>query len=687
MADISFYLYLEAAFRHKLFKDRGAVGFKWERYNLPYESAGSSKGIFEYARKVLPSFYSLHYPDTKEGHLEMAADFIKKLDQRQDPQTARYFNPDTAPREHLAVVEEAQTASQQANAQEASAASAAGSTRAPAGFPQAPAFVHNAAQARQPDIRLPVQPAEPTPDIKQAKFQIPKTPFPVKNTLRNLGSKAGVFFQRNIGKHLTAGRIATGVSATIGAVAGAGFGPLGALSGAGLGTLAPSWVKSGQATRFLGKAGNGAVNAWVSASNQISGGAARLTVSSGSKKLALGLVGGLFLFTLAGGIIGNLGGSTPTGQATPISAGVFGASDISNCKFTRAGNPQIIKSSILQGWISAAANTAGIPPQVLASVAMHESQDFTANADDNHDAIKANQYCNKGNQICIASNNKDVLHPKEGEDSPCTSAEVGNRARTAQAVGLMQNLDIHSPGKDLCSITESLNIAAVKLKTDGLTTQPTQDQVNTAINNYYNSCAYNSYNYCNEVWQDLQSCQPNTNLATQPMPPGLTGITSVAAQITELLYQTNPSSSSLEDRLFHNKSDEPGTYYWCTLIVIDAYNKAGFTGLTRDAHAGVLTMKSFFANTSGYQLLSSDTPVEQLRPGDVIFFEGSGQHTSLVKSVEVSQEGNGVIRTYESNNVVLEDRVFVQNHKATEAQTTKDKMSITGFGQIKNAQI
>lgn len=173
-----------------------------------------------------------------------------------------------------------------------------------------------------------------------------------------------------------------------------------------------------------------------------------------------------------------------------------------------------------------------------------------------------------------------------------------------------------------------------------------------------------------------------------PPPPGLKGISVAAGQITALLYQTNPLSSSLEDRLFHNKRDEPGLYYWCTLIVVDAYNKAGFTGLTRAAHAGVLNMKSFFAATPGYQLLPPETPVEQLREGDVIFFEGSGdQHTSLVKSIEVSQEGNGIIRTFEANNVVLEDIVSVQNHKAISAQTTAKKFKITGFGQVVTQEI
>ncbi|TSC87839.1 MAG: Uncharacterized protein G01um10147_342 [Microgenomates group bacterium Gr01-1014_7] len=162
----------------------------------------------------------------------------------------------------------------------------------------------------------------------------------------------------------------------------------------------------------------------------------------------------------------------------------------------------------------------------------------------------------------------------------------------------------------------------------------------------------------------------------------LTAIVSIASQITPLLYPLNPNSPSLEDRLYHNKRDEPGVYYWCTFLIVDAYNRAGYFGLSRGSHAAVLTMKSFFANTAGYQLLQASSAVEQLRPGDVIFFEGIGnQHASLIRSVEVSQEGNGVIRTYDANNVVTEDVVSVQNHRAINAQTTARRYNITGFGQ------
>lgn len=144
--------------------------------------------------------------------------------------------------------------------------------------------------------------------------------------------------------------------------------------------------------------------------------------------------------------------------------------------------------------------------------------------------------------------------------------------------------------------------------------------------------------------------------------------------------------SGLGVNLFNVKTDEPGVYYWCTYLIIDSYNKAGYTGLTRASHAGVINMKFFFSNSQlnrgQYKFLSLNTPVEQLRPGDVIFFEGKGQHVSLIKSVDINELGHGSIHTYESNNIQFEDVVSVIDHIAQKAQTTSRSYSITGFGQV-----
>ncbi|MBU1032003.1 hypothetical protein KKE03_03750 [Patescibacteria group bacterium] len=145
-----------------------------------------------------------------------------------------------------------------------------------------------------------------------------------KNFGSRIGSRIGVFFKRNVGKYLTVGRIATGVSAGIGAITGGaltGGSPIGVLGGGGMGAFAPSWIKSGGGANFFKKVGNGAINFGANLSNQVSNRASRLSASSGSKKLALGIIGGLLLFVAISGFMGVISGTTPPGEAAPIPGG------------------------------------------------------------------------------------------------------------------------------------------------------------------------------------------------------------------------------------------------------------------------------------------------------------------------------------------------------------------------------
>lgn len=202
--------------------------------------------------------------------------------------------------------------------------------------------------------------------------------------------------------------------------------------------------------------------------------------------------------------------TSPTGQPPPGGGG----STISSCTFTRAGVANSIKSSTLLVWINDAANKAGVPPSILASVAMHENPNFVMNTEDTDGAIKTNTYCIKGSYFC-EKNGKRINHDeclaidKYGAcgDDPCTQEDLDSGAQNAQAVGLMQLIDVYNQGSDLCSITESLSLAANKLKNDGISMNPTLADVSNAIYRYYNQCAYGSYSYCNEVWDDYNNCK------------------------------------------------------------------------------------------------------------------------------------------------------------------------------------
>ncbi len=87
MADISFYKYIEEAFRFKLYNPKGqqatfATRFSYLGYNLPF---GGEKGIFYFARKILPLAYTNKFPDTEEGNLQMAKAVLDKLNKEEKP--------------------------------------------------------------------------------------------------------------------------------------------------------------------------------------------------------------------------------------------------------------------------------------------------------------------------------------------------------------------------------------------------------------------------------------------------------------------------------------------------------------------------------------------------------------------------------------------------------------------------
>lgn len=519
MADLSFYKYLEAAFRYKLYKNPQATSFGYLGYNLPYETKGATKGLFGYARKILPEFYTSKFPDTEEGHLQMAKKVLEQLDRKQDYKLTQHFEGFNIAQDQQ-VIEEAgiqSEAAEQVNAGEPTA------TMTGEGFtPSVPSgsSVRSGPQTQNlPKGGKEGGTGEGTAVSQKAarlaaKQEVPavKIPYSFKNAAKNFGTFLGTNFKR----FATPQRLVTGFTTILGGITGMGIaGSPGAFGGAILGAIAPAAIKA-NGGKWIGNLANGAANTVSNLTNRIpslhlsGGGSAGSFVGKSAKggRIALLAFGAVFVIAFVLGMAGALmpTSNTPVVSANPLTA--FGAADISICKFTRDGNPQLIKSSILAGWISDAAATAGIPPQVLASVAMHESQSFVANADNNHDAIKTNNYCSPGIKFC--EKNGQVLHSISGRDDPCTPDEIADGAKTAQALGLMQTLDIYNPGKDLCKITESLSIAANKLKNDGITAQPSQDQVNTAVERYYNSCNYGNYSYCDEVWKDTQNCSVAT---------------------------------------------------------------------------------------------------------------------------------------------------------------------------------
>lgn len=479
--------------------------------------------------------------------------------------------------------------------------------------------------------------------------QSPRFNFKTPNALKNVGSSLGRSFYSNIGSKLNLNSAINGASKMFGAGGGAASSMLGA------------------STPLLSRAGTGLVNFGVRLSNAPSNlSRSSLTKKSNKKVWLYGI--SLFMFLFGFSLFSPYfpGGDTPS-EASPITGS---ASDISSCTFTRSGSALAIKSSILSNWISAAAAQGGIPAAVLASVAMHESATFVANADNNHDAIQSGKYCQKGVIFCEKAG--QVLHSKDGIDDPCTAEEIAQGAKTAQAVGLMQNLDIYNIGQDLCDIKTNLNLAVTKLKSGGLTSQPTEEQVMEAVRGYYNGCSYGGYSYCNEAWQDLQRCQitnsSNVGVGSGSVP---------TEKLEQILHWTTQINSSLQPglpatawnkmladissngytatkRAALDRGVGPTGIYWCTNLVIDSYNLSGISGLG-PSHQGVRGMMQFWQTTPGYNFIPFDgtASLRLAKPGYALFRVNAGDynldHVSIIKSINIDERGNGSISTLDSN--------------------------------------
>ncbi len=156
---------------------------------------------------------------------------------------------------------------------------------------------------------------------------------------------------------------------------------------------------------------------------------------------------------------------------------------------------------------------------------------------------------------------------------------------------------------------------------------------------------------------------------TQQITQNLTGETRIWPPSNYFnILLTPPSNGSY--RAFYAPATDLTNLYWCTFLVVDAYNLASFKGLDLIGQGDVIAMQNFFGNTPGYSLISfpGDNPsgyipavkvaiLNQVQPGSAIFFNSirgvhnGAEHVGVVASILVDSFGNGLLTTYESNNV------------------------------------
>lgn len=493
MANINFFRYLEAAFRYKL-KNPDAPSYKDPYYDLPYETTGNKRGIFDYSRNgntALPAIYR-QFPDTKEGNLQMIKQVISDLDKHANQELTNYFHPAVAPEENAPDVTKTTRESIQPPPPSAVGPGAIPSVTTPrVSMPRIPIPKVAAATPKQPEETT----KEKTPQSKLSGMLTRIQNIQTPSFLKTFGSNAKIFAKNN------SGRIFDGLKGIAGGV------------GRGLGGVASTGLSG--ATPHLGRAFHGGLNAIerISQPGGLGGGSVGRVIQSRGKQVFVAVL--LALFLLTG--LGVLTGTTPPAPAAPLpSSPPGGGGDIASCTFYRYDqSPAGLKFRIPE-WpalINEIATKVGVPAAVIASILRVESGGSFYTTDSSY---ITNDYDAHTNGLVygvmqffpatfegIFNRHQSELKELFGKTSVTTEIVPQDRMAPADVFRIY-------------SIRDQIIAAAYKIKDDAGVPPPyDREAIIRIIIAYFDpaggKCTYTSgdgktYNYCDAVWDSYAGC-------------------------------------------------------------------------------------------------------------------------------------------------------------------------------------
>lgn len=351
-----------------------------------------------------------------------------------------------------------------------------------------------------------------TPAAQRLNIQGFKLPPSVVNTAKTFGSNTQIFARKNLGRVFDSLK---GIAGGLGrGVAGPGI--------TGLYNLG-------------GRLGNGTLNAVgrISRPGGLGGGGVG-KLSRSSNRLALGFIGLLIFMVLLGGVFGGIGGTTPTGEASPV-----GPADIASCKFLRSGDTVkelTYKSPLLLSYTQEASNLTGIPAVVLAAFIRVETSSTVSKNDDEIRSLSSVAACPRSDT--------GALGVMQLQPQGTIGHDDGAIANGAKLIGKKYE---ELAEEDYCDVRKNIIMGAgfilkkLSYKTinypisygDGTRWDPAwtnQKQViEKLVDGYYGCIKYGSaddtktpcsdpsriYSYADDVWTSIQNCQA-TNI---PLPP------------------------------------------------------------------------------------------------------------------------------------------------------------------------
>lgn len=520
---------------------------------------------------------------------------------------------------------------------------------------------------------------------------------PLASKLRsNIAGRAGPLIQ-SLGKRIAPNL----VSGAIGALSGVALGGLpGSLVGALGGGLLPEAFKKGLASKAAGLASKlGASSlAKLGASTAGKAAAAILGIGTGPvgwailaawtfrkylKWIIIGIVvllfgiPMLFLQTLKSTSLlppfkqevsdGNITGEKQPGKTPPISK------DLASCQFYRGDQTSAatFKSPKLLSYFQQAGEKSGIPAQLLAAFARVESPNSVNFSDESVD-----------NSSCAVSETGALglmqIQPPGTKGYDPEAVSLGASFLGKQTDSLTKT--------DFCSVQTSIILASgfiiKKMQYlyggDGEHWDPKWNSDQMAIykiaEGYYGCLSYPSckdgpFSYGQDLWNSLQSCSVQIINASRPTADTskLSNILSWANKIidnieTGLIGDFNKMVATISNggysaskRLGLQETTDENGLYWCTNLVIDAYNLAGVNGLSAN-HQAVISMMEFWKTADNfvfypYILENLPSTLSSVKPG-FAFFQVSNsnhQHVSLVSDINIDGRGNGYLKTIDSN--------------------------------------
>lgn len=198
--------------------------------------------------------------------------------------------------------------------------------------------------------------------------------------------------------------------------------------------------------------------------------------------------------------------------------------------------------------------------------------------------------------------------------------------------------------------------------------------------------------YCIDSKGSVPGNEPCNETIKFDIKVGVAGVTgscgTVVSQSQKIMEYLQQGSNGLWDQMNTaiincGYAVAPTSPYLSSYNIIDSYNLAGFTELTRTSYSRVEDLQNWWksakAQAAGYRFYNYtggtlQTLIPYISPGFVVFLRS---HAGILNSIEIDSRGNGWISILHSNTTYWLGVIIVANWNIV---NTPGNFPVTGFG-------